>query len=85
MHDEFLTVEVSETGDQLQVKVFSKHRDRITVVLGEGQHCVRCELTPTPNGMAYAGSALGREIVYARSPDQVQADLDRLDPRRRPR
>jgi hypothetical protein len=31
---------------------------------------------------------LGREIVYERSPEQVQADLDRLDPalkRSRPR
>jgi hypothetical protein len=32
------------------------------------------------NGLAYAGSALGREIVYERSRDQVEADIDRLNP-----
>jgi hypothetical protein len=30
--------------------------------------------------MAFAGKALGREIVYERSPDDVQADLDRVNP-----
>jgi CheY-like chemotaxis protein len=40
----------------------------------------RCELTPTRTGAAYVGSALGREIVYERSRDQVQADIDRLNP-----
>jgi hypothetical protein len=51
-------------------------------------HSVRCELKPTPNRTAFAGKALGREIVYERSPELVQADLDRLDPalkRSRPR
>jgi hypothetical protein len=50
------------------------------VVLGEGVHSVKCELTPTRNGMAYSGSIMGREIVYERSPEQVQADIDRLNP-----
>jgi hypothetical protein len=31
--------------------------------------------------MAYVGSIMGREIVYERSRVQVQADIDRLDPR----
>ena len=35
----------------------------IQVVLGEGVHSVRCTLTPTRNGLAYAGSARGRAIV----------------------
>jgi hypothetical protein len=36
--------------------------------------------------MAYAGKIMGREIVYERSRDQVQADIDRLNPRlRKPR
>jgi len=33
------------------------------------------DLTPTRNGTAYAGSALGREIVYERSREDVKADL----------
>lgn len=61
--------------------VFSKRAEVITVVLGEGVHSVRCSLTPTRNGLAYAGSAMGREIVYERSVEQVRADIDRLDPR----
>jgi DUF2075 family protein len=42
---------------------------------------VKCELSPTRNGRAYAGTVMGREIVYERSQEQVQADIDRLDPR----
>jgi len=78
--DEKITVRVTETRQTLDVVVFNKRADRIEVVLGEGVHSVRCALTPTRNGLAYAGSALGREIVYERSRDQVQADIDRLNP-----
>jgi hypothetical protein len=80
MSDEKITVRVTETRQTLDVVVFSKRADRIEVVLGEGVHSVRCALTPTRNGLAYAGSALGREIVYERSRDQVEADIDRLNP-----
>jgi len=45
------------------------------VVIGEGTHSVRCTLTPTRNGLAYAGNAMGREIVYERSRAQVEAEL----------
>jgi hypothetical protein len=41
---------------------------------------VKCDLSPTRNGLAYAGSIMGRELVYERSRDQVQADIDRLNP-----
>jgi len=47
------------------------------VVLGEGVHNVRCDLTPTRNGSAYVGNAMGREIVYERSRESVKADLAR--------
>ena len=80
MHDEKIKVRVTSTGQTLEVVVFSKRAEVITVVLGEGVHSVRCSLTPTRNGLAYAGSALGREIVYERSQAQVRADLERLDP-----
>ena len=55
----------------------NKHLDRIQIVLGEGVHNVRCDLMPTRNGSAYVGSAMGREIVYERSREDVKADLAR--------
>lgn len=70
-----------ETGQTIEVVVFSKRAECVEVVIGEGVHNVRCQLTPTRNGLAYAGSVRGREIVYERTRDQVQADIDRLDPR----
>jgi hypothetical protein len=70
----------TENGQTLDVVVFDKRPDRITVVLGEGVHNVKCDLMPTRNGMAYAGSIMGREIVYERSREQVQADIDRVNP-----
>jgi hypothetical protein len=80
MHDEKIKVRVTSTGQTLEVVVFSKRAEVITVVLGEGLHNVRCSLTPTRNGFAYAGSAMGREIVYERSQQQVRADIERLNP-----
>jgi hypothetical protein len=88
MNIEKITVRITESGKNMEVVVLSKHANRIQVVLGEGVHSVKCELSPTPNRTAFAGKALGREIVYERSPEQVQADLDRIDPalkRSRPR
>ena len=80
----------AESGQELEVVVLNKRADRIEVVLGEGTHSVKAALMPTRNGLAYVGSVMGREIVYERSRDQVQADIDRLNPalrqssRRRP-
>jgi hypothetical protein len=84
--DEKIKVRVTETRQMLEVVVFNKRAEHIEVVLGEGVHCVKCTLAPTRNGLAYAGSVMGREIVYERSREQVQADLDRLNPNvRKPR
>jgi hypothetical protein len=80
MDHEKIKVRVTETGQLLDVVVLSKRAERIQVVLGEGIHSVKCELTPTRTGLAYAGSVMGREIVYERSREQVQADIDRLNP-----
>ena len=79
MNDERIKVK-TETGQVLDVVVLNKRADHITVVLGEGVHSVKCDLSPTRNGLAYVGSVMGREIVYERSRDQVQADIDRLNP-----
>jgi hypothetical protein len=80
MDTEKITVRITSNGQTIEVVVFSKQADRIQVVLGEGIHNVKCELTPTRNGKAYAGNAMGREIVYERSREQVQADIERLNP-----
>ena len=76
----------TETGQLIEVVVMSKRADHIEVVIGEGVHNVRCQLTPTRNGLAYAGQVRGREVIYERSREQVQADIDRLNPAlRKPR
>lgn len=84
MNDDKITVRVTATGQTLDVVVLSKRAEVIEVVLGEGVHNVRCQLTPTRNGMAYAGNAMGREIVYERTRDQVKADLARAHSGRDP-
>jgi hypothetical protein len=66
-----------ENGQELEVVVLNKRPERITVVLGEGVHNVKCDLSPTRNALAYAGSIMGREIVYERSRKQVEDDIDR--------
>ena len=69
-----------ESGQLLDVVVLSKRPERIQIVLGEGTHSSTCDLSPTRNGQAYVGSIMGRELVYERSREQVQADIDRLNP-----
>ena len=66
---------LTSTGQEVEVVVYSKRAEAIEVVVGEGTHSVRCTLTPTRNGFAYAGNAMGREIVYERSRAQVEAEL----------
>ena len=80
MITEKITVRVTETRQTLEVVVYNKRAEVIEVVLGEGIHNMKCALTPSRNGLAYVGTIMGREIVYERSRDQVQADIDRLNP-----
>ena len=80
MNTETIEVRVTQTGQTMEVVVLNKRPEVIEVVLGEGIHSVKCALTPTRNGLAYAGSVMGREIVYERGREQVQADIDRLNP-----
>ena len=86
MYTEKIKVRVTETGQTVDVVVLTKRPERITVVLGEGVHSVKCDLIPTRNERAYAGSVMGREIVYERGRNEVQADIERLNPSlRKPR
>lgn len=80
MADPKIKVRVTDTGKTMDVTVLNKRVEFIDVVLGEGIHSVKCQLTPTRNGLAYAGSAMGREIVYEKSRDQVKAEIELLNP-----
>jgi hypothetical protein len=77
MQIERIKVRLTSTRQEVEVTVFSKRPESIEVVIGEGTHSVRCMLTPTRNGLAYAGNAMGREIVYERSRAQVENDVKR--------
>jgi len=80
MNIEKIKVRVTETGQTIDVVVLNKRPEHIEVVIGEGIHNVKCTLAPTRNGLAYAGSVMGREIVHERSREQVKADIDKLNP-----
>jgi hypothetical protein len=86
MINEKITVRITETGKTMEVVVYSKRAEAIEVVIGEGMNNMKCVLSPTRNGFAYAGSIMGREIVYERSREKVKADLDLANPNlRKPR
>jgi hypothetical protein len=70
----------SENGQTMEVVVLNKRASGIEIVLGEGVHNVKCTLSPTRNGLSYAGSVMGRELIYERSREQVQADIDLHNP-----
>ena len=80
MKDEKIKVKVTETGQLLEVVVLSKRPEVIEIVLGQGIHNVRAELTPNRAGNAYVGKVIGREIVYERSQADVKAEQEKLNP-----
>ncbi len=77
MTNEKIKVRNTDSGQLIEVVVFSKRAEVIEVVIGEGINNVKCALAPTRNGLAYVGSVMGREIVYERSREVVKADLAR--------
>ena len=85
MIDEKIKVRITQNDQIIDALVYSKRASQIEVVIGEGVHSVKCTLTPTDNGRAYVGKVMGREIVYERSPEQVQADIDKAKPSTRRR
>jgi len=80
MNPSTIKVRNTDTGQVLDVVVLSKRVEVIEVVIGSGVHSMKCQLKPTRTRSAYAGSILGREIVYERTPEQVKADIDRENP-----
>jgi hypothetical protein len=80
MQNETITVTNTESGKSMDVVVFEKRASQITVIIGEGVHSMKCELSPTKNEQAYVGNVMGREMVFHRSREEVQADIDHDDP-----
>ncbi len=80
MQNETIKVTNTESGKEMDVVVYSKRADLITVVIGEGVHSVQCDLMPTKYKNSYAGSIMGREMIYHRSVEEVQAELDLDNP-----
>jgi hypothetical protein len=68
---------VTESGKTLDVIVTSLKVDAIWILVGEGPHSSKCKLEPTRNGLAFAGSIMGREIIYERSVKEVREDISR--------
>lgn len=85
MIDEKIKVRSTENDQIIEVLVYNKKPDHIDVMVGEGTHSIKCQLTPTHNGMAYVGNVMGREIVYERSRQQVETDLANARPSTRRR
>ncbi|MFT5426014.1 MAG: hypothetical protein ACI9ZT_000955 [Gammaproteobacteria bacterium] len=80
MQNETITVTNTESGKSMDVVVFEKRSSLITVIIGEGVHSMKCDLMPTKNEQAYVGNVMGREMVFQRSREEVQADIDHDDP-----
>jgi hypothetical protein len=85
MNAEKIQVRITSSRQTIEVVVLDKRLDRIQVVLGEGVHSVRCDLMLSRSGAVYVGNAMGREIVYERSREDVKADLARAAGFRDPR
>jgi len=66
-----------ENGKRLDVVVATKKVDAIWIILGEGPHSSKCKLIPTDNGLAYAGTILGREILYERTVQQIEVEIQK--------
>lgn len=80
MHNETISVTNTDSGKTMDVVILSKKIDQITIVIGEGIHNVQCELKPVKNGQAYVGSVMGREMVYHKSREEIQSELDHDNP-----
>jgi hypothetical protein len=68
----------TETDQQLEVDVTSYKADAIWILVGKGEHSIKCKLVPSRNQLAYVGSVMGRELIYQRSFKQVREDLQQM-------
>lgn len=68
----------TEAGQTLDVVVTSFSAEAIWILIGDGPHNSKCKLEPTRNGLAFAGSVMGREIIYRRSVKDVRDELAKI-------
>lgn len=68
---------LAESGQALDVMVTGIKADAVWILIGEGPHSSKCKLESTRNGLAYAGSIMGREIIYERSVKDVREEISR--------
>ncbi len=80
MQNETITVTNTESGQSMEVAVLKKQLNLISIVIGEGMHSVQCDLTPTKYGHSYAGSVMGREMICHCSQEDMQAELNQVNP-----
>ncbi len=66
---------ITENDQVLEVDVTSYKADAIWILVGTGEHSVKCKLMPSRNELAYVGSVMGRELIYKRSVKQVRVDV----------
>lgn len=66
---------VTESDQTIEAVVTSYKVDAIWILLGQGDSSIKCKLEPTRNGLAYAGSVMGRELVYQCSVKKVQEQI----------
>ena len=78
MNNEKIKVRNTDSGQLIEVVVFSKRAEAIEVVLGRAYNV---NARSPRRATAWPARSWEREIVYERSREQVQADIDRLDPR----
>lgn len=81
MKDEKIKVRNTDSGTLIEVLVFNKTANKIEVVVGSGVASMKVALFPNRLETAFVGNIRGRELVYERTPSQVQEDLDRVNPR----
>ena len=72
--DDKIKVE-TESGQLIEVTMTSISPEAIWILVGDGPHSSKCKLEPTRNKLAYAGSIMGRELIYACSVEQVREAL----------
>ena len=72
--DDKIKVE-TESGQMIDVTITSISPETIWVLVGDGPHASKCKLEPTRNQLAYAGSIMGRELIYSCSVEDVRQTL----------
>lgn len=75
MHNQTITVTVTDTGKEMELVVMDYTEKKIRVVLGEGIHSTAIMLMPTKLGLSFSGTIMGKELIYAKSVADVADEI----------